>query len=142
MLLMLIRPRTARRCTALIYAAEPEGHLTIVQILLDHGADPNIRDHIYKHSAMVVAVRKKCYGMNSKRNYNPIIAELLWRRIPHDQKTWHDQINSVIEIVKKKKCLDILDMFVNWRNPVLFLSLFGHAMSNFLTRERFGDFLS
>ena len=25
-------------------------------------------------------------------------------------------------------------------NPVLFLSLFGHAMSNFLTRERFGDF--
>ena len=89
---------------------------------------------------MVVAVRKKCYGMNSKINYNPSIAELLWRRIPHDQKTWDDQINSVIEIVKKKKCLDILDMFVNWRNPVLFLSLFGHAMSNFLTRERFGDF--
>ena len=24
-------------------------------------------------------------------------------------------------------------------NPVLFLSLFGHAMSNFLRRERFGD---
>ena len=108
-----IRPRTARKCSALIYAAE-EGHLTIVQILLDHGADPNIRDHIYKHSAMVVAVKKKCYGMNSKRNYNPIIAELLWRRIPNDQKTWDDQINSVIEIVKKKKCRDILDMFVNW----------------------------
>ena len=27
-------------------------------------------------------------------------------------------------------------------NPVLFMSLFGHAMSNFLTRERFGDLLS
>ena len=51
-----IRPRTARKCTALIYAAEEE-HLSIVKILLDNGADPSIKDDIYKHTAMVVAVR-------------------------------------------------------------------------------------
>ena len=81
-----IRPNTGRRCTALIYAAE-EGHLSIVQLLLDHGADLNITDTIHNHTAMVWAVRRKCYGMDNKKNYNSIIAELLSRRTPHDHET-------------------------------------------------------
>ena len=51
---------------------------------------------------------------SKKKNYNLIIAELLSRRIPHDHETWDDQINSVIEIAKKKRCQAILDVFVNW----------------------------
>ena len=55
-----------------------------------------------------------CTLYSKKKNYNLIIAELLSRRIPHDHETWDDQINSVIEIAKKKRCQDILDVFVNW----------------------------
>ena len=75
-------------CTALIYAAE-EGHLSVVWTLLDFGADTNIQDHIYKHTALVWAAKK-----------NHIVSELLARRVPHD--TWYYQIITASPIRKNK----------------------------------------